>query len=59
VGKVRSTSVAAGVGKTFRMLEEAHALRKRGVDIVIGYIEAMDARNRALTAGLEIVPRRR
>ncbi|HXU01780.1 MAG TPA: histidine kinase, partial [Polyangia bacterium] len=25
---------AAGVGKTYRMLEEAHALKKRGVDVV-------------------------
>ncbi len=30
---------AAGVGKTYRMLEEAHALKKRGVDVVIGYVE--------------------
>ena len=29
---------AAGVGKTYRMLEEAHALKKRGVDVVIGFI---------------------
>ena len=27
---------AAGVGKTYRMLEEAHALRERGVDVVVG-----------------------
>ena len=26
---------AAGVGKTYRMLEEAHALQKRGVDVVL------------------------
>ena len=30
---------AAGVGKTYRMLEEAQALRAKGVDIVIGYFE--------------------
>ncbi|MES1164892.1 MAG: hypothetical protein ABUR63_03980, partial [Verrucomicrobiota bacterium] len=30
---------AAGVGKTYRMLEEAHALRRRGVDIVVGFVE--------------------
>ncbi len=30
---------AAGVGKTYRMLEEAHALQARGVDIVLGFIE--------------------
>ncbi len=27
---------AAGVGKTYRMLTEAHALRQRGVDVVVG-----------------------
>ena len=30
---------AAGVGKTYRMLEEAHALSKRGVDVVLGFVE--------------------
>jgi len=30
---------AAGVGKTFRMLNEAHDLRRRGIDVVIGFIE--------------------
>ena len=30
---------AAGVGKTYRMLEEAHALAKRGVDVVVGFVE--------------------
>lgn len=51
---------AAGVGKTCRMLEEAHQMRQRGVDVVIGFIET---HGRAETAdraiGLEIVPRRR
>lgn len=50
---------AAGVGKTWRMLEEAHALRQRGVDVVGGLIET---HGRAETAGLvrdlEVVPRR-
>src|SRR5471030_3209357 len=40
---------AAGVGKTYRMLEEAHALQKRGVDVVIGFIET---HGRVETAGL-------
>ncbi len=31
--------LAAGVGKTFRMLEEAQALLKLGVDVVVGYVE--------------------
>ncbi len=30
---------SAGVGKTYRMLQEAHQLRERGVDVVIGFIE--------------------
>ncbi len=51
---------AAGVGKTWRMLEEAHALRRRGVDIVGGYIETHGrAETAALVGELEVVPRRR
>jgi two-component system, OmpR family, sensor histidine kinase KdpD len=51
---------AAGVGKTYRMLEEALALRKRGVDIVLALIETHGrAETAALVQGLEIVPRRR
>ncbi len=51
---------AAGVGKTYRMLEEAHALRKRGVDVVLGYIETHGrADTEALIAELERVPRRK
>src|SRR6185312_13034091 len=50
---------AAGVGKTYRMLEEAHALKKRGVDVVIGFVESHGrADTEALIAGLEVVPRR-
>ncbi|HEV3030971.1 MAG TPA: histidine kinase [Polyangia bacterium] len=50
---------AAGVGKTYRMLEEAHALKKRGVDIVIGFIETHTrVETAALVEGLEVVPRR-
>src|SRR5262245_17830819 len=30
---------AAGTGKTFRMLTEAHDLRRRGVDVVVGLVE--------------------
>ena len=51
---------APGVGKTYQMLEDAHALRRQGVDIVIAYVEA---HNRAETAelvnGLECVPLKR
>ena len=50
---------AAGVGKTYRMLEEAHALKKRGVDVVIGFIETHGrAETAALVHELEIVPLR-
>lgn len=51
---------AAGVGKTYRMLAEAHQLRARGVDVVVG---AVDTHGRAETAalldGLEQVPLRK
>jgi two-component system, OmpR family, sensor histidine kinase KdpD len=51
---------AAGVGKTFQMLEEAHVLRKRGVDVVVGFVETHGrAETAALIDGLEVVPRRR
>jgi len=50
---------AAGVGKTYRMLEEAQAAKREGVDVVIGYFEPhkrTDTIGRA--EGLEVVPRR-
>ena len=51
---------AAGVGKTYAMLEEAHRLKKAGVDVVIGWIETHGrADTEALLAGLEIIPRKR
>lgn len=51
---------AAGVGKTWRMLEEAHALRKRGVDVVGALIEPHGrVETAALIGDLELVPRRR
>jgi two-component system, OmpR family, sensor histidine kinase KdpD len=50
---------AAGVGKTYRMLEEAHALKQRGVDVVIGFVETHGrADTEKLIAGLEVIPRR-
>ncbi len=50
---------AAGVGKTYRMLQEAHDLRRRRVDVVIGYVEAHGrAETVALIGDLEQVPRR-
>jgi two-component system, OmpR family, sensor histidine kinase KdpD len=51
---------AAGVGKTFRMLQEAHEMKKRGVDIVLGFIETHGrADTEELIKGLEQVPRKR
>jgi two-component system, OmpR family, sensor histidine kinase KdpD len=51
---------AAGVGKTYRMLEEAHALRRRGVDIVVGFVETHGRlETEALVAGLEVIQRRK
>jgi two-component system sensor histidine kinase KdpD len=51
---------AAGVGKTYEMLQEAHRLKKQGVDVVLGVIETHGrAETAALVEGLEQVPRRR
>jgi two-component system sensor histidine kinase KdpD len=50
---------AAGVGKTYRMLEEAQETRHKGVDIVIAYFEPHGRKETiAKTEGLEVVPRR-
>jgi len=50
---------AAGVGKTYAMLEEAHRLKKAGVDVVIGWIETHGRQEtEALLEGLEIIPRK-
>ena len=51
---------AAGTGKTYRMLDEAHLLRQRGVDVVIGFVETHGrAETEARIGDLEVVPRRR
>src|SRR5487761_2769332 len=51
---------AAGVGKTYRMLAEAHQLRARDVDVVIGFIETHGREETAAQVGdLEVIPRRR
>jgi two-component system sensor histidine kinase KdpD len=50
---------AAGVGKTYQMLAEAHDLKRRGIDVVIGYFEPHGRKETiALSEGLETVPRR-
>jgi len=51
---------AAGVGKTFAMLEEAHRLKKAGVDVVIGWVDTHGRREtEELLEGLEIIPRKK
>jgi two-component system sensor histidine kinase KdpD len=51
---------AAGVGKTYRMLEEARALEQRGVDVVLGFVETHGrAETAALVEGLPAVPRKK
>ncbi len=49
----------AGVGKTYRMLQEAHSLIKDGIDVKIGYVEPHERPETiALVEGLPIIPRR-
>src|SRR4249920_3524426 len=51
---------APGVGKTYEMLQSAHARKKAGVDVVVGAVETHGrAETEALLAGLEVLPRRR
>jgi two-component system sensor histidine kinase KdpD len=51
---------AAGVGKTFEMLEEAHRLKNAGVDVVLGWIEPHGRKETAdLIGDLEIIPRKK
>ncbi len=51
---------AAGVGKTFAMLEEAHRLKKAGVDVVLGWVETHGRNETAdLIGDLEIIPRKK
>jgi len=53
-------SYAAGAGKTYRMLEEAHELKKKGVDIVVGYFEPHGRKDTIeKIEGLEVIPRRK
>jgi len=50
---------AAGVGKTYRMLEDAQQIARQGKDIVVGYFEPHGRKDTmAKTAGLEMVPTR-
>jgi two-component system sensor histidine kinase KdpD len=52
--------MAAGVGKTYRMLQEGHAEADAGRDVAIGYLEPHKREDTSAQArGLEVVPRRR
>lgn len=51
--------MAPGVGKTYRMLEEAHALKQEGIDVAIGLLETHGRKETAQKAdGLELIPRK-
>ncbi len=51
--------MSAGVGKTFRMLQEAHTLLRNGIDVKIGYIETHNRKEtHDLLDGLPLIPRR-
>ena len=51
--------MVAGVGKTYRMLEEAHELLAKGVNVQLGYVESHGRQEtQALVAGLPVIPRR-
>jgi len=48
---------APGVGKTYRMLEDAHLMKRQGIDIAIGFVEPHGrADTAALVDGLEVIP---
>ncbi len=51
--------MSAGVGKSYRMLQEAHALLRNGIDVKIGFIETHNrAETHALIDGVPLIPRR-
>ncbi|MET6999368.1 sensor protein KdpD [Chitinophaga defluvii] len=51
--------MSAGVGKTYRMLQEAHAMLRNGINVQIGYIETHNrAETQALVEGVPFIPRK-
>lgn len=51
--------MSAGVGKTYRMLQEVHALQRNGVNVKIGYVETHGRKEtQDLIEGLSVMPRR-
>jgi two-component system, OmpR family, sensor histidine kinase KdpD len=61
VGRLKIfVGAAPGVGKTYEMLQSAHARLKSGADVVVGAVETHGrAETEALLAGLEVLPRKR
>ncbi len=52
--------MSAGVGKTYRMLQEARTLLKNGIDVKIGYVETHQRKEtEELLEGLPVIPRRK
>jgi two-component system sensor histidine kinase KdpD len=52
--------MSAGVGKTYRMLQEARTLLRNGIDVKIGFIETHNRKEtHELLDGLPVVPRRK
>lgn len=50
----------AGVGKTYRMLQEAHEMLENGIDVQIGYVETHGRTGtEALLDGLPVIPRKK
>src|ERR1700741_399002 len=61
VGRLKIfVGAAPGVGKTYEMLQSAHAKLRAGADVVVGYVETHGrAETEALLRGLELIPRKR
>jgi two-component system sensor histidine kinase KdpD len=52
--------MSAGVGKSYRMLQEAHNLLRNGINLKVGYIETHNRKEtQALVEGLPVIPRRK
>jgi two-component system sensor histidine kinase KdpD len=52
--------MSAGVGKSYRMLQEAHSLLKNGIDVKIGFVETHNRKETcAMLEGVPVVPRRK
>ncbi|MFA5045389.1 MAG: sensor histidine kinase KdpD, partial [Paludibacter sp.] len=52
--------MCAGVGKTYSMLQAAHAVKLDGKDVIVGYVETHKRKEtESLTENLEIIPRKK